>query len=156
MLTTPHLLIGMYLVSKMPSLGLGLLAAFLSHFLFDFCFPHWNPHLYTEKNKGGKISKESIKVIIGDALVGGMLSIFVLYPFLAQNDWKNAFFLALGGFLAIIPDIVEIPYYFLKSQNPILKKYIQFEHDHQLNTSPFWGVLSQVLVIILAFYLLIK
>lgn len=156
MLTTPHLLIGMYLVSSNSSLGLGLLAAFLSHFLFDFCFPHWNPHLYTEKKQKGKISKNSVLVIAFDLLLSASLFFVISLPFLLKNDWQKVIFLMLGGFLAVLPDIMEIPYYFLNYKNKFLKKYVLFEHQHQLDTTPFWGLLTQAIISLVAFYLLLK
>lgn len=153
MLTTPHLLVGAYLVSKIPTLWVALPTALLSHFLLDFCIPHWNPHLYTEKNQKGKISKNSLKIIILDSLTGGVLFLITAFPLL-KNNLQEFLFLSLGGLMAILPDIIEIPYFFFNSQNRLLKRYIQFEHDHQCNASPFWGILTQVLLTGVVFYAL--
>lgn len=144
MLTTPHALIGIYLATQFPP-HIGLPAALLSHFLFDFCYPHWNPHLYTEMKKSKKISKNSLKWIIGDGIIA-----FLFYFAWAIKTWPNFNLVllgALGAFLSSLPDLIEIPYYFLNSKNGILKKYITFEHKYQFNASPFWGILSQVVVV---------
>lgn len=156
MLTTPHLLIGMYLVSKIPSPWVAIPAAFFSHFLFDCCVPHWNPHLYTEKNKTGQVSKQSLKIIFADGLIGCLLALFILWPFFREGLWQKFFITGLGGFMAILPDIMEIPYYFLNSKRRLFKRYIRFEHEHQFNISPFWGVLTQAIFVALVFYLLVK
>jgi len=151
MLTTPHALVGIYLATNFPPI-VGLPAALISHFVFDFFFPHWNPHLYTEMSKKGKISKNSWKWIIGDGIVAG------LFCFLwAVKTFPNINLVVLGAsgaFLSSLPDLVEIPYYFLNSKNDLLKKYIQFEHRYQFNASPFWGLLSQLVVLIACLTLL--
>jgi len=156
MLTTPHLLIGVYLVKKIPSLWVALPTAFISHLLFDAFFPHWNPHLFTEKEKKGKPSNHSLTIIFLDALIGGVLFLITSYPLLLKSQFQDFFFLSLGGLMAILPDIIEIPYFFFNSKNKLLVKYINFGHEHQCNTSPFWGMLTQVLFTAAIFYFLLK
>jgi len=97
-------------------------------------------------SKKRKISQNSWKWIIGDGLVA------VLFCFLwAVKTFPDINLMVLGAagaFLSVLPDLVEIPYYFLDSKNGLLKKYIEFEHRYQFNASLFWGLLSQLIVLI--------
>ncbi len=149
MLLTPHVFLGLYFVTYFnPYIGLSL--AFLSHYLFDFFYPHWNPHIYTELNTLGKLTKKTMLIILIDVMVAFLATIYISYTVLP--DIKAVILIFLGAFLSILPDIFEIPYYFLKNKNGLLKKVITFEHHHQAKADGFWGVLSQLLVISLCLW----
>ena len=145
MLFTPHFLVGLYVVSIYNPI-LALPAALASHFLFDFFLPQWNPHIYTEFKKYGKISKNSMTVIILDVITAGSITLFFISSSL--TDINKAILFVAGAIFAILPDITEIPYYFLKCKNKTLNKIITFEHHHQAKADWIWGNLSQLLVII--------
>jgi len=145
MLTTPHALVGLAIIQKSPNI-LGLFLALISHFIFDFFLPHWNPHLYTELKKTGKISFNSILVIIIDGLLAVGLTLFFMSKSLPNLN--QALFYGLGPLMAVLPDLIEIPYYFLNYKANWLKKYVYFEHKYQANTNFLWGTLTQVLVVI--------
>jgi len=146
MLTLPHTLIAVALVKLfLPYPWLVLPLALLSHFIFDFFVPHWNPHLYTEFKKKGKISPSSWMVIFLDS---GLALIFCLYILLSY--WPNLSAIAVFGgaiFLSVLPDIIEIPYYFMGYKAGWLKAYVNFEHKHQSNGSFFWGIATQLITI---------
>ena len=147
MLTFPHVVIAAAIVKLIPNPLISLPLALASHFFLDFVTPHWNPHLYTEYKKSGKISKNSLKVI----LIDGLLAFFLcLYIFLYY--WPNIQEIALYAaaiFLATLPDTIEIPYYFFKCKSKWLKKYVNFEHKHQSNSSLVWGMTTQIITVIL-------
>ncbi|NMB56706.1 hypothetical protein GYA19_02095 [Candidatus Beckwithbacteria bacterium] len=153
MLLTPHTIIALYLILNFNP-ALALPASFVSHFLFDFFFPHWNPHLFTEMKENGKLSWNTLKVIFGDALLALGLTLF--FAFKKLPNYQEAFFILIAAFLAILPDIIEIPYYFLKSKNGILKKIINFEHLHQAKANKFWGSFSQIVLIIICLWAILK
>lgn len=143
MLTTPHVLVGLAVIKTMPNLG-GLVLAFLSHFLLDFFVSHWNPHLYTEFHKSGRISSSSVKIIIIDGLIAVCLTLFLMYQSLP--DLGSALLIGGAAFFAVLPDLIEFPYYFLNYKKNWLKKYVNFEHKHQAASSFCWGMITQVLV----------
>ena len=147
MLTTPHVLVGLALLAKLPPI-LALPAALMSHFVFDFLLPHWNPHLYTEMKTQGRLSRNSLLIILIDGLVALGLAVFFAL--------KSANFLPLiVAFLAVLPDLVEIPFYFLKYQPKWLSRYVTFEHNHQAKADIFWGSITQLIVIIACLKLLL-
>lgn len=146
MLTTPHILIGISIVKLFPNSVIALALAFLSHFILDFFIPHWNPHLYTEMKKNKKISFFSLKIIMIDSLLALSLFSFLAYKLLP--NWQQIFFYGLGAFMASLPDLIEIPYYFFGFSNKLLKKYVNFEHHYQANGTFFWGILTQIIVVL--------
>ncbi len=151
MLTTPHTLVAAALVKLIPYPSISLPLSLLSHFFLDFFVIHWNPHIYTEMQKKGKISKTSLLVIIIDTLVALSFCLFILL-----NFWPDISTIALFAgaiFLATLPDTIEIPYYFFNYKAPWMKKYIKFEHEKQSNGSFFWGILTQIITITLSLYI---
>ena len=138
MLTTPHILTGMALVARLP-FPWGLPAAFVSHFALDFLVPHWNPHLYTEMKTQGGLSSRSIQVIMADGGAALLLILLVGRQALQSSLW-------LGALAAILPDLMEIPYYFFHFKHPLLVKFVTFEHFHQAKAKAFWGIITQLVV----------
>jgi membrane-bound metal-dependent hydrolase YbcI (DUF457 family) len=152
MLTTPHALVGLAIITKFPNL-LGLFLSLLSHFFLDFFIPHWNPHLYTEFRQAKKISSFSLKVILIDSCVAVSLTLFFMAR--ALPNLAQAFLLGFSALMAVFPDVLEIPYYFLGYKAKWMKTYVYFEHRHQSNGVFFWGVLTQILVILASLKILL-
>jgi hypothetical protein len=153
MLTTPHALIGLVIISRLPNF-LGLFLSLLSHFILDFFVPHWNPHLYTEFKKDKKVSSSSVKVI----LIDGFLAVGLTLYFMAKAlpNLNQAFLLGLSSFMAVFPDLAEVPYYFFNYKARWMKKYVYFTHKYQTNGVFFWGIITQVAVIIASLGLLLS
>jgi hypothetical protein len=149
MLTTPHVLTALAILKLVPNPIYAVILAFLSHFILDWFIPHWNPHLYTEHKKTGRVSHSSLAVIFFDGAL--TLTILGILSFIAWPDIGQIFTYGLVSVAATLPDLIEIPYYFLRSKNGLLKKYVTFEHKNQANGNMFWGIATQVLVIIASF-----
>ncbi len=145
MLTTPHVLVGLSIIKLFPN-GFGLAMALTSHFLIDFFLPHWNPHIYTEMKKSGRISKSSFLVILVDA--GFSLIVLAILCLKAIPNYYLVIVYGAGAFLSVFPDFVEIPFYFFKSKNKYLKNYVEFCHKYQSNANFFWGNMTQLLIIL--------
>ena len=57
----------------------------------------------------------------------------------------------LACFLAVAPDVIEIPYYFLGIKNiSWITKLIEFQRAHQWNIRQGYGVLVQIGVVLAA------
>lgn len=150
MVLTPHLLVGAAIVSKIKFLPLALLLAFLSHYLLDF-LPHWEPNLedsvgYIKRGKWKKAFPGALKVLSDFFL--GLLIIFIFS--------KNLPLAMAGGFLGILPD--GFMFLSLISPNKLLKLHDRFDqriHFPKNKKIPlFWGIFTQVLVIVVAIYFL--
>lgn len=63
----------------------------------------------------------------------------------------NFMVIMLACFLAVLPDVAEIPYYFLGIKISWVDKLIVWQRHHQWNVRPVFGILFQILVILLSF-----
>ncbi|NMC35934.1 hypothetical protein GYA49_02710 [Candidatus Beckwithbacteria bacterium] len=144
MLLTPHIFLGLFFIAKFrPEVAVS--AALVSHFLFDYFLPHWNPHLFTEMKKNGALSQKTKLIIAADVLVS-VISVLVFMS-LALPNLTQAFYIGLTALFAVLPDLIEAPFYLLKL-NGIFRKFVEFEHKNQATAGPLWGNVSQALVII--------
>lgn len=145
MLELPHVLVGAAIATAIPDPRISLPLALASHFITDY-IPHWNPHLNTELKTSGEISIRSKIIIMADAGLA-----LTVGTYLAATR-GNFVIIMLACFLAVAPDVAEIPYYFLGMKVGWIEKLISWQRTHQWNVKPFWGILIQILVIIVSFY----
>ncbi len=140
MLELPHTLVGAAIAVSVQNPALALPLSLASHFITDY-FPHWNPHINTELKRDGKISTKSKTIVMLDAGLALMAGTYI------ASRSSNFIVVMLACFLAVAPDVAEIPYYFLGLKDiPWIKKLIDFQRAHQWNVPAFWGILSQILV----------
>lgn len=147
MLETPHVAVGAALATKIPNPLLAVPLAFLSHFVLEKV-PHWNPHLVTEMKKYGYPTKKSIGIIIVDSSVALVLGLFIAYQ--AIPDYSRAATILAASFASVLPDLIEFPYFFMKIKNNFLTTWLKFQKSLQVDTTPFWGFITQVSTIIAA------
>jgi len=153
MLELPHVLVGAAIATVIPNPIVSLPMAFLSHFVTDYV-PHWNPHINTELKTTGRISMTSKIIIIVDS--GLALTLGTLIASQALPDVGKFVVIMAACFLAVSPDVVEIPYYFLGVKNiPFIKKLIDFQRAHQWNVPPVFGIASQVLVCLICLWIIL-
>lgn len=144
MLELPHTIVGVTIASKIGNPLLALPLAFLSNFLIDL-IPHWNPHLYSEMNHDGKVSRKSTIICLVDSSLALAVGLFLVFRF-----WPNitkVVIVLLGCFLAVLADVLEAPYFFLGSKNKYILKLISFQRKFQWNVSFIPGVISQIILI---------
>lgn len=145
MILTCHLLVGALIAAKIEIIPLALLLAFLSHYLLDF-IPHIEYSVKNIKEKNwGKSLPDFLKIILD--ISSGILLIFIL---------KNQPIVFIGAFLAISSDGINLLNLILP--NRLLKAHYDFHRKiHFLKNkkiSPFWRILSQVLVILIVVLLI--
>jgi len=151
-LETPHVIVGAVIATKTANPFLALPLAFSSHFILEK-IPHWNPHIFKEKEKTGKISPKSIKIIIFDASLALFSGLFLSFRMLPNLTHALTVFFAC--FFAVLPDIIEIPFYFSKNKKPWLKpikKWVVFERSIQKHVSFLPGVLTQIIIITISLW----
>lgn len=150
MLEFPHVLVGAAIATAIPDPRISLPLALASHFITDY-FPHWNPHLNTELKTQGQISLRSKVIIMLDAGLA-----LIVGTYLATRS-GHFIIVMLACFLAVAPDVAEIPYYFLGLKDiPWIKKLIHYQRAHQWNVKPVWGILSQVLVVLFCIFIILN
>jgi len=149
MLETPHVAVGAAIATKIPNPLISIPLAFASHFLLDK-IPHWNPHLNTELKKFGKVSKNGTLIVAADVtlslLVGGFFASTTL------PNTAHAITVLLASFASVLPDVIEGPYFFLRWDNSLIKKWIKFQKSIQVDTAFVPGVVTQILTVAASFY----
>lgn len=149
MLETPHVVVGAAIASKVVNPLLAIPLAFGSHFILEKV-PHWNPHLNTEKQKYGKPTTTSTKIVIADVVLSLILGSFIASRVLP--DTGHAVTILASCFAAVLPDVIEGPYFFLDIKSKFIKKWIKFQKSLQVDTSVVPGLLTQVVTIIAVFW----
>lgn len=144
MVEFPHAIVGAAIATAIPNPLISLPLAFASHFVLDL-IPHWNPHIYTEIKKHGKILPKTLAIIVVDSVLA--LSAGFWISSLALPNTTQAIAILFGAFFAVLPDLLEIPYYFFRVKNSFFIRLVDFEHKLQTNTSFIPGILSQVMVV---------
>lgn len=149
MLETPHVAVGAAIAVKFGNPYFALPAALVSHFIMDIV-PHWNPRLTKNLDDSGKVpfGSRNFNIVLVDstlALCGGL---FIASRFLPDVD-KAAVIVACC-FLAVLPDVVELPHYFLGVRIPVMTKFIKWQKSIQNDTTLFWGLFTQSITIVLS------
>lgn len=149
MLETPHVLVGAAIVYKIPNPLISIPAAFLSHFILDE-LPHWNPHLGNESKKLRFPFSKDVKIIVVDSVTALLSGTFIALTKLP--DAGSFLLVMLGCFLSVLPDVVEAPFFFLNFDRQWIRSWLGFQREHQNNTRLFWGLFTQVVVILAALF----
>jgi hypothetical protein len=147
MLETPHALIGAAIAAKIPNPMVSLPLAFASHFILDMV-PHWNPHLNTELKTYGKITKKTNTIIAVDVLLALVLGFLTAFSF--SSSPTHTVTILLGAFAGVLPDLLEVPYYFFKVKSKAILKWIFFQKSIQADTSVVPGLITQVVTMLAA------
>jgi hypothetical protein len=148
-LETPHVIVGAAIAFKVVNPALALPLALGSHFILEKV-PHWNPHLFTEKTTFGKVTSQSTKVVIADALLAFFSGVFIANQ--ALPNTTHAITIILACFLSVLPDLIEGPYFFLDAKSKLIEKWIRFQKSLQADADIVPGLLTQLLVIVAAFW----
>ena len=149
MLETPHVFIGAAIAAKIPNPLIAIPLAFASHFILEMV-PHWNPHLNSETEKYGQPTKRSTVITAIDSTLALASGSFIAYQ--ALPNVGQAILVLVCSFASVLPDVMEGPYFFLKMRANWVKKWIAFQKSIQSDTTPFWGLLTQTLVILAAIF----
>ena len=147
MLETPHVAVGAAIASKIPNPFIAIPLAFASHFVLDKV-PHWNPHIITETKQFGKPTKKSTTIIVVDSVMALGLGSAIAWH--AMPNTGHAITIMLASFASILPDLIEFPYFYFKKRSEFYTKWSSFQKSIQVDTTPFWGLLTQTLTIVVA------
>jgi len=153
MILTAHILTGSAIALKTQNPILGILFAFLSHFILDV-IPHREYSIdTTDKITWQKSKKDFVKVLL-DLIVG-----FSLVYFLTKGN----IFILLGGFLGALPDALSF-FYLIFKNNKLLDKISLFHQKvhYFSNNENLFGknkkilfstrILTQIIVIFISIY----
>ncbi len=149
MLETPHVAVGAAIAVAIPNPFIAIPLAFASHFILDKV-PHWNPHIITETKQFGHPTKKSTTIIVVDCIAALVLGSAIAWH--AMPNIGQAITILLASFASIFPDFVEFPYFYFGRKDKFYTKWSSFQKSIQVDTTPFWGLLTQVITIIGAIF----
>lgn len=149
MLETPHVIVASAIATKTGNPYLALSLALFSHFVLDKA-PHWNPHITTKEGTVKIIDPKSMKIIIADSTLALITGSAIALSYLP--DINKTILILACCFLAVLPDLVEAPYIFFNYKKEYLRKWLFFQKKHQFNTNVIWGLTTQIITIIAAFW----
>jgi hypothetical protein len=144
MLETPHVFVGAAIAVAVPNPLIAIPLAFASHFVLEMV-PHWNPHLNTETKKFGGPTRRSTFITAVDSTIGLVSGSFIAYQ--ALPNVYHAITILACCFAAVLPDVLEAPYFFLHMKTAWIKKWINLQKSLQNDTGPFLGMLTQLATI---------
>jgi hypothetical protein len=147
MLETPHVFIGAAIATAIPNPFIAVPLAFASHFVLEMV-PHWNPHLNSETKKFGQPTRRSTFITTVDATIALVSGSFIAYQ--AFPDMSLVVTILACCFAAVLPDVMEGPYFFLHMKNAFIEKWISFQKSLQNDTGPVLGMLTQAVAIVAA------
>lgn len=149
MLETPHVAVGIAIASKIPNPLLAIPLALASHFILDMT-PHWNPHINREIKKLGYPTKKSLNIIRADSLIALVMGLTIAYQAIPNS--MQAFNVLACSFFAVLPDVVEIPYYFFRRKDFIVEKWITWQKSIQNDVAPWLGLTVQAIIVIASLF----
>ncbi|PIS17182.1 MAG: hypothetical protein COT59_01985 [Candidatus Nealsonbacteria bacterium CG09_land_8_20_14_0_10_42_14] len=150
MLLTPHILAGVVIATKFPNPVLGLIFAFLSHYFLDL--PPQTEYSIQNIKEGrwNKTVPDFLKVL--SDIVLGAIVVFLIVGY-------SPFVLA-AAVLAVLPDGIT----FLSCIFPKNKALVAHQKVHvainnigkNKKIPAFWGIFSQIAVIVIAIIFLLR
>ncbi len=152
MLLTPHTFVGVTIASQIPNPFISVPLSFFMHFLGDKV-PHWDFFSNTKKEerlKGWRIL--AILVDFGFAIALGMF--FTLYALWVKNSSALALNIFLSAMASNLPDALEAPHVFLGFNDRFSRSLLYVQHKMQFQAPLPWGIISQVLVVLVCLALL--
>lgn len=151
MTATGHALVAALIAAKFHNPYIALPLALASHFACDL-IPHWDSGTHH-----GDKSKERLFYESAADVTISVISAFVLYHFvLGQHDYV---YLYINVFLSQLPDWITAPYLILKTDNPFVffsKHMYKVQHMLNVRLDRPWGVLTQILTVIILYILLFR
>ncbi|MFY9457399.1 MAG: hypothetical protein WAP23_00480 [Candidatus Spechtbacterales bacterium] len=161
MLLASHILVGAAVAASTPNILLGLVFAFLSHFLLDR-IPHWEysiDPLKQIKTKGAKYCMPIFRRVALDTTLG-LIMLIVAVGF-SRSDVSLAVYIFGGVFGALADGLSFL--LFLAPKNAILSKFLKyfyalhqkFHFDTKKSPPLRIGIATQAIAILLALYFII-
>lgn len=162
MLLAPHILVGAAVAASTPNPLLGLIFAFLSHFLLDR-IPHWEysiDPLKQIKTMGAKRCMPMFRRVALDLSIG--LIVLILALALSKNDAPSLIYI-FGGFFGIFADGLSF-LLFLAPKNAILVKLLKsfyalhrgVHFNKKMGLPPLRiGLATQAIAVLLALYFIV-
>ena len=85
---------------------------------------------------------------------GGALVLGASIAYLKSQSLSQFLFILACCLVSVLPDVLEIPYYFFKQKIKWMEDLITFQRAHQWNVPALWGIFAQVIVSLGALFII--
>jgi hypothetical protein len=152
MLLTPHTIVGIAIATNIPNPYLAVILAFLSHFLGDK-IPHWD--FYSNTKREERVVGWRPLAVMGDLAIGVAVGVFfTCYYLFVKNDTLLAVTVFFCGVASVLPDALSSLTIVGGKENRFLKILNKIQSKMQFQAPLPWGIITQVIVIILSLFLI--
>jgi len=150
MLLTPHTLVGVAIATNIPNPFIAVPLALLSHFLGDKV-PHWD--FYSNTKKEERIRGWRPLAVMGDLAVGVAIGVaYTTYFLWVKESELTALNIFLCGIAAVLPDALSSLSIIGSKENKFLEILNKIQSKMQFQAPLPWGILTQIIVILLSVY----
>lgn len=148
MLSIAHAPTGALIASKIPNPLISIPLVLAAHY-FEDSIPHWDVGTGMGNKKDGKH-----KALLQELFIDLPSSFVIVFLFFQYGHATIVWQAWLGWFFALLPDFLDAPAWFFKVKFSPLT-YLSKLHDkvHHSTPNKFLGLLPQVIVIALAYFL---
>ncbi len=148
MLSIAHGTTGALIASKIPNPLISIPLVLLSHYIEDR-IPHWDVGQGLTKKKKSKKA-----AFLQELFFDFPFSIVLVYLIFQAGQPTINWLAWLGWFVGLLPDFLEFPYLFLNMKFFPIKQLAKLHaFVHRSTPNKFWGMLPQILVILLVILL---
>ena len=152
MLLTPHTLVGVAIATNISNPFIAVPSALLSHFLGDKV-PHWD--FYSNTKKEDRIRGWRPLAVMGDLAVGVAIGVaYTTYFLWVKESPSTAISIFLCGIASVLPDALSSLSIIGSKENKFLEILNKIQSKMQFQAPLPWGILTQVVVILLSVYLI--
>jgi hypothetical protein len=152
MLLTPHTLVGIAIATNVPNPYLAVILAFISHFLGDKV-PHWD--FYSNTKREERVKGWRPIAVMGDLAVGVAVGVsFTCYYLWVKNDPLLAVTVFFSGIASVLPDALSSLTIFGEKEGRFLKTLNTIQSKMQFQAPLPWGIITQILVILISILLI--
>lgn len=145
MLLTPHTLVGIAIATSIRNPTVAVPLALGMHFMGDLV-PHWDFYSHTKKEE--RVVGWRPMAVMFDLVVGVSIGLTsTLYALWVLQNKALAINIFLCGIASVLPDALEAPHIFMKTDPKILMPLINIQKKLQFQAPLPWGIITQILVV---------
>jgi hypothetical protein len=154
MLLTPHTFVGVAIAFLVPNPFIAFILSFIGHLLGDK-IPHWD--FYSNTKKEERTVGWRNLAVMGDMAFGVAIGVvFMSFSFWELNDPILTFSIFLCGVGSVLPDAISGIDLFLGKKNSLIHYVNKVQSAMQWQAPLPWGIISQLLVIIISLVLILN
>ena len=154
MLLTPHVLVGVAIGTSITNPIISGPLAIGMHFLGDLV-PHWD--FFSNTQKEVRLKGWRPIAVMADLVIAVSVGLTAtLYCLWVLNNPAVALSVFIAGICSVLPDALEAPHIYMQKDWGILGVLTRIQSRLQFQAPLPWGIISQVIVMLVASILILN